>query len=180
MSPSRARSVFAARNPSVVQPSSIGSSGRPTLRIWKKWSITQMESNPAWSASRATLASVGPSASLPPGHVNELICKPTFMAGSVPCSSEQVVGGRDDELAVRALAGGRLRAANQRHGPAGGLAEGQLRGGRELVGDRAHRRPHHAAVGIRLAAEVLERQQPGDAERDVDDAPAPGAAEAVR
>ena len=67
-------------NPSVVQPSSIGSSGRPTPRIWKKWSMTQMESKPASSASRTIRARVGPMASGPPGHVNEEICRPVFMA----------------------------------------------------------------------------------------------------
>ena len=41
---------WAAMNPSAVMPSSIGSSARPTLRIWKKWSITQIESKPASSA----------------------------------------------------------------------------------------------------------------------------------
>ena len=67
-------------NPSAVQPSSIGSSGRPTPRIWKKWSITQMESKPASSASRTIRARVGPMASGPPGHENDEICSPTFMA----------------------------------------------------------------------------------------------------
>ena len=38
--------------PSVVKPSSIGSSGLPTPRIWKKWSMTQIESKPTSSASR--------------------------------------------------------------------------------------------------------------------------------
>jgi hypothetical protein len=66
-------------NPRVVSPSSIGSSGRPTLRIWKKWSMTQMESKPAASASRTMRARVGPMASLPPGQVNEEICRPAFM-----------------------------------------------------------------------------------------------------
>ena len=65
--------------PSAVQPSSIGSSGRPTPRIWKKWSITQIESKPASSASRQIRARVGPMASVPPGHVNELSCRPIFM-----------------------------------------------------------------------------------------------------
>src|SRR6266550_9619193 len=79
MRPRRARDVLAARNPSVVQPSSIGSSGRPTPRIWKKWSMTQIESNPTSSAWRATRARVGPTADAPPGHVYEGICKPIFI-----------------------------------------------------------------------------------------------------
>ena len=67
-------------NPSAVQPSSIGSSARPTLRIWKKWSMTQIESKPASSASRTMRPRVGPMASVPPGQVNEEICRPVFMA----------------------------------------------------------------------------------------------------
>ena len=79
MSPSRARFVSAARNPSAVHPSSIGSSARPTLRIWKKWSITQIESKPTSSAWLAMRPSVGPMASGPPGHVKEEIWRPSFM-----------------------------------------------------------------------------------------------------
>src|SRR2546427_4142238 len=79
MRPRRARDVLAARNPSVVQPSSIGSSGRPTPRIWKKWSMTQIESNPTSPAWRAMRARVGPTAAAPPGHVYEGICKPIFI-----------------------------------------------------------------------------------------------------
>ena len=62
-------------------PSSIGSSGRPTPRIWKKWSITQMESKPTSSAWRTIRASVGPICSGPPGQVNDEICRPSFMSG---------------------------------------------------------------------------------------------------
>src|SRR3989442_9558476 len=79
MRPRRARDVLAARNPSVFQPSSIGSSGRPTPRIWKKWSMTQIESNPTSSAWRATRARDGPTAAAPPGHVYEGICRPLFI-----------------------------------------------------------------------------------------------------
>ena len=64
--------------PSVVMPSSIGSSVRPTLRIWKKWSMTQIESNPASSAVRTRLASVGPMAAGPPGQVKDAIWRPIF------------------------------------------------------------------------------------------------------
>ena len=67
ISPIRARCVCAAMNPSAVQPSSIGSSGRPTLRIWKRWSITQIESNPTASAVLAMRASVGAISGVPPG-----------------------------------------------------------------------------------------------------------------
>ena len=70
-------------NPRAVMPSSIGSSTRPLPRIWKKWSMTQIESKPASSAWRTIRASVGPIASGPPGQVNELIWRPTFMLRSV-------------------------------------------------------------------------------------------------
>jgi PAS domain-containing protein len=79
-------------NPSVVMPSSIGSSGRPTPRIWKKWSITQIESKPRPSAWLTIRASVGPIASGPPGQVYELICRPTFMLRSVRRSTAVLVG----------------------------------------------------------------------------------------
>ena len=65
--------------PSVVQPSSIGSVTGPTPPIWKKWSMTQIESKPTSSAVRTTRASVGPIAAAPPGQVNDEICRPTFM-----------------------------------------------------------------------------------------------------
>ena len=56
----------------------MGSVTGPTPRIWKKWSMTQIESNPASSAVRAILARVGPMASGPPGQVKELIWSPSF------------------------------------------------------------------------------------------------------
>jgi len=59
--------------PSVVMPSSMGSSGRPTEPIWWKWSITQIESKPTSSAVRTMRASVSPRRASPPGQVNELI-----------------------------------------------------------------------------------------------------------
>ena len=42
--------------------------------------MTQIESKPASSAWRTIRASVGAMASGPPGHVNEQICRPTFMS----------------------------------------------------------------------------------------------------
>src|SRR3970040_1137419 len=69
--------------------STIGSSGRPIPRIWKKWSMTQIESNPASSAARTTRASVGPSCCGPPGQLNELIWSPNFTRGS---STEEAAG----------------------------------------------------------------------------------------
>ena len=58
-------------NPSVVQPSSIGSSSEPGAPICQKWSMTQMESKPTSSAVRTARARVEPIASGPPGQVNE-------------------------------------------------------------------------------------------------------------
>src|SRR4051794_36425954 len=131
-------------NPSVVSPSSMGSSGRPTLRIWKKWSITQIESKPAASASRTVRARVGPMASGPSGQVNDEIWRPAFMGdGSFWVSAEEVVLGRHQDVADGALAERRPGAAHQRDGSGRGLAEHELRGGGELVGHGAHGRPHH-------------------------------------
>src|SRR6478672_10756937 len=79
INPNRARCECAAMNPSVVQPSSIGSSTLPTPRIWKKWSITQIESKPTSSAWRTMPARVGPMASGPPGHVKDEIWRPSFI-----------------------------------------------------------------------------------------------------
>ena len=81
---------------------------------------------------------------------------------------------RIDRLAAR-----RSGAADERGGPAGGLAEGELGGRGDLVGDGPDGRAHHPAVGIGRAAQVLERGDPGHADRDVDDAPAPRPAERV-
>ena len=106
-------------------PSSIGSSTRPTPRIWKKWSMTQIESKPTSSASRTIRASVGPIASGPPGQVNELICRPTFIARRL--AEEVHLRGHDQVLdaAVAAVEGG---AADERERTTGGLAEDELRG----------------------------------------------------
>src|SRR4051794_24890710 len=136
-------------NPSVVRPSSIGSSGRPTLRIWKKWSITQIESKPAASASRTMRASVGPMASGPPGQVNDEIWRPAFMRdASLWVSAEEVVLGRHEDIPDGALAERGLCAAHERDGSGRSLAEHELRGGGELVCHRADRRPHDAPVGV--------------------------------
>ena len=70
--------MCAAMKPRAVMPSSIGSSSRPTPRIWKKWSMTQIESKPTSSAVRTIRARVGPMAAAPPGQVNEPICRPNF------------------------------------------------------------------------------------------------------
>src|SRR6186997_2983449 len=146
-------------NPSAVMPSSIGSSTRPTLRIWKKWSITQIESKPASSASRTMRANVGAMASGPPGQVNEGICRPTFMRGGYarnrlpaqrpaarsPGSAEQVHVRRDEAIADAPAAAPEARPPDQGDGPAGGLAEGQFGGRRQLVGHGADGRAHDPA-----------------------------------
>ena len=87
---SLARSVCAARKPSVVYASSMSCSLGPTARIWKKWSITATESKPAWSAVRAMVARSEPSAAGPFGHVKSGICKPSFMAPTVYLELPQV------------------------------------------------------------------------------------------
>ena len=68
--------------PSAVIPSSIGSSTGPTLRIWKKWSMTQIESRPMSSAWRTMRARVGPISAVPPGHENDEIWMPSFTRGA--------------------------------------------------------------------------------------------------
>src|SRR6266536_1381459 len=50
------------------------------LRIWKKWSITPIESKPASSAVRAMAASVGPRFSGPSGQLKSGTWSPIFMA----------------------------------------------------------------------------------------------------
>jgi hypothetical protein len=59
ISPSVIFSVLAATYPSVVYPSSIGSSTSAVPSIWKKWSITVNEETPACSTIRAVSARVG-------------------------------------------------------------------------------------------------------------------------
>ena len=66
--------------PSAVMPSSIGASGGPPPRIWKKWSITQIESKPASSAARVTRARVGPISLGPPGPGEVVDLQPEFHA----------------------------------------------------------------------------------------------------
>ena len=82
--------------------------------------------------------------------------------------------------AMRPSPRGGAGATDQRRGAARGLAEDELRGRCQLVRHGANGRLHDAAVGIGLAAQVLERRDPAHADRDVDDAPAPRPPEAVR
>ena len=70
---------------------------------------------------------------------------------------------RADQLS-RASLSRRIRiAADDRHGNVFELAHHQFRGRRQLVCHREHRRLKNMPVGVRLAAVVLERAQPGDA-----------------
>ena len=93
--------------------------------------------------------------------------------------AEQVELARDQRVLDRRLAPRRVGAADDRGGPGGRLAERELGGRRDLVGDGPDGRAHDPAVVVGDAAEVLERQHPGDPDRDVDDAPAPRPAERV-
>src|SRR5918999_1522561 len=139
ISPSRARLAIAAAYPSAVKPSSIGSSRLPTLPIWKKWSITQIESKPTSSAVRTTDASVSAMPVSPPGQVNELICRPSFMGGR--SLGEKVGLGRHHDVADdRPVARWERHAAHQDEGPPTRLAAGQLGCRGDLVGDRDDRR----------------------------------------
>src|SRR4051794_16426432 len=97
-------------------------------------------------------------------------------------SAEQVLGRRAQE-------GGGARtvvladvAAEPTHpdgGLPGRLVTGEVGGGGRLVGHRDERRAHLAAGRVRLSAAVVERPEPGAADRDVGLAEAPGAAEGV-
>src|SRR5450759_2759695 len=166
MSPRRAWLVWAAMNPSVVQPSNMGSSAGPIPRIWKKWSITQRESNPASSALRTIRASVGPMAGVPPGQLKRLIWRPIFMPsvsqvglawmpahsgdvagyprrrgwfeprGANRLAEEVDLGWHEDVRDDAAVAGRRGRTAHERDRPASRLAQHQLRGRGDLVRHR--------------------------------------------
>src|SRR4029077_14282816 len=69
------------------------------MRICQKWSITQMESNPAWSAVRAIWPSVLPSLAGPIGQVKSAISSPSFILASVRISAnpmKPILGIRND------------------------------------------------------------------------------------
>src|SRR6266705_1600350 len=77
------------------------------MRICQKWSITQMESKPAWSAVRAMSASVLPSLAGPAGQVKSAMSSPIFMAapqGRISVSSMKpllcIRNDRDDTLGI--------------------------------------------------------------------------------
>src|SRR5581483_7943369 len=88
--------------------------------------------------------------------------------GSVKVSSaKEVELGRDHEL-PRGPVALRLQAAHDDdRQPVGLPAPHEVGGGRELVGERHPRRPQLRPAAIGGAAEVDERRDPGDADRDV-------------
>ena len=161
--------------------------------------MTQIESKPTSSAVRTIRARVGPIAAAPPGHVNELIWRPTFMARgyvgspfpagtrssrpgrSAPgTSAEEVHRLGDERRRGRCPRRGAVGAPRtSAAGPPGDLAEGQLRGRGDLVGDRPDRGAHDPPVGVGRPAQVLEGQQAGGPDRDVDDPPAPRTTERI-
>ena len=129
--------------PRAVQPSSIGSSSGPLPRIWKKWSMTQIESKPTSSAVRTIRARVGPDrgGAAGPGERADLetdLHGPRVRRRSVPCRGasarwapasaaraqrkRSIASGmsvsRDGPLAA-----GRSPAPDQRRRPTGGLAQ---------------------------------------------------------
>src|SRR2546425_5130166 len=79
------------------------------MRICQKWSITQIESKPAWSAVRAISPSVLPSLAGPPGQVKSAMSNPIFMTppqGRISVNSMNPVlcirNDRDDTLGITA------------------------------------------------------------------------------
>ena len=165
--------MCAAMNPSVVMPSSIGSSGRPTPRIWKKWSMTQIESKPASSASRTIRASVGPIASGPPGQVNDGIWRPTFIGtgrSRRAMTTSRIVPSPSGGLAPRTSATGRPAVLPSASSAAEASSSATARTVVRITRPSASGWPRRSSSG----------RMPGHAERDVDDAPAPRPPEAVR
>ena len=95
---------------------------------------------------------------------------------------EHVLRGRPDQrLGARAvgLADQVGQAPDDRHRDAGELALDQVGGGRHLVRDGRDRHLKRPAEGVRLAAVVAQRRQPGDADRRVGLAVPPGPAHRV-
>ena len=153
--------------------------------------MTQIESKPTSSASRHDAREGRPDAPRrPPGQVNERICRPTFIGRRVAHSARHVAGaGRGQRK--RSISAGMTRS-RMRPSPAWNVAPRTSASGRRAVLPSASSAAeasssatartvelHDPAVGVGRAAQVLERQQPGDADRDVDDAEAPRPAEAV-
>ena len=76
--------------------------------------------------------------------------------------------------------GWRRRTSHEGSRPASRLPEHELGGRGDLVGDGAHGRGHEPAVGVACAAQVLERPEARNADRQVGDPEAPRAPQAVR
>src|SRR5690349_10970995 len=139
INPSRARLVWAVMKPSAVVPSSMGSSISPTLRIWNRWSMTQIESKPASSAARHTRARVGPIWASPPGQEKDEIWRPIFTLAQ-PRLLEEVHLRRHDHVAGHAALAADLDAAYQHNRLAARLTSRQLSGRADLVGNGDDRR----------------------------------------
>src|SRR4029077_10072671 len=88
--------------------------------------------------------------------------------------SEQVPGFRADEVAATAVARTR-NPPDDRDGYTVGFAHHQFRRGGQLVGHRNDRCLQQFPIGITLAAIVDQGRNTSDAERDIDEAFAPGA-----
>src|SRR6266508_6137793 len=102
---------------------------------------------------------------------------PPGSGGGLP---EEVVFRGQQQVTDRPVAQGRTGAADEGGWAAGGLAEGELRRGGDLVGHGPDRRAHRAPVMVGGASKVLQGADAGHADRDVDDAQAPWPSERVR
>ena len=116
--------------------------------------------------------------------------------GTVPSPNDRIVAPRVQRLHGRLAeqvelgrdGPGRARSppspshgepANQRRGDALRLAHHRARRGRDLIGERDHRRVEQPAAVVRRAAEVDDRRHARHPDRDVDEPVAPGPPERV-
>src|SRR5688572_19884869 len=98
------------------------------------------------------------------------------------CSPEHVLFRAPDQRAPTALPDLRhaqAGARDNRRGHTIGLAHHELRGSRELVGDRDGGADEPLTVGIGAAAIIGDRNEPGDTDRHVHLPFTPGAPEGV-
>src|SRR6266566_8776954 len=131
----------------------ISRSAGPTPRIWKKWSITAMNSKPPSSAVRATVARSAPSLGGPSGVVKSGIWSPIFTLDSFswrrrPVALEYGLQRPQERLAIAGRQGGEdLLLA----GPDRGLHRSP-----QPVTRRGEREQVHAPVGcVGLALDQL-------------------------
>src|SRR5665647_1515431 len=96
-----------------------------------------------------------------------------------PTLTEEIALGRDRDLAGAAVAA-EVEPAHDRHGDPVELARDELRRARELVGDGDDGRAQLVSHRIALPLQILEHDEAGRPDRDVDRALAPGAPEGVR